>query len=84
MGYPLLRATDYPRFESFVREVEQVREEDLVDPLRLNALLSGAEEFHAFLNDLFQAVCRREELVDAPFDRRGAAVALKLYLGEGG
>jgi hypothetical protein len=84
MGYPLLRATDYPRFESFVREVEQVREEDLVDPLRLNALLSGAEEFHSFLNDLFQAVCRREELVDSPFDRRGAAVALKLYLGEGG
>jgi hypothetical protein len=83
MGYPLLRATDFPRFESFVREVEHVREEDLVDPFQLDALLRGAEEFRTFLTDLFQAVCRREELVDSPFDRRGAAIALKLYLGEG-
>jgi hypothetical protein len=84
MGYPLLRAADYPRFESFVTAMEHVREADLVDPLQLSSLLAEAEEFHAFLNQLFQAVCRREELVDSAFDRRGAAAALRLYLGEGG
>ena len=41
-----------------------------------------AEQFHGFLTELFEAIGRRDELADVPFDRRAAAEALKLYLGD--
>jgi hypothetical protein len=81
MGYPLLRGSDYPRFNEFLATMSALTDTDLLDPARLDAAIEEAEAFQAFLNELFEQVSRREELVDVPFDRKGAAQALKLYLG---
>ena len=39
------------------------------------------ETIHALGEQLFTRISNREELADAPFDRRAAALALKMYLG---
>ena len=82
MGFPLLRGADYPRVDAFVAAMDRLRDADLFDPRRLEIAVDEAEQFYVFLAELFEAIGRREELVDCPFDRRGAAEALKLYLGE--
>lgn len=82
MGYHLLRAADYPRFDAFVRALGALEEIDLVDPERLERAVEEASQFYEFLTDLFERISRRDELRDVPFDRRAAAVALKLYLGD--
>jgi hypothetical protein len=81
MGYPLLRGSDYPRFDSFLSAMAALNDTDLLDPARLDKAIEEAEAFHAFLNELFDQISRREELADLPFDRKAAATALKLYLG---
>jgi hypothetical protein len=82
MGYPLLRAADYPRVNAFVGAVARVHDTDLLDPVRLAEAVDEAEQFYVFLNELFDAIGRREELSGADFDRHAAAEALRLYLGE--
>jgi hypothetical protein len=82
MGYPLLRTADYPRVDAFLDAMAHVRDADLLDPARLQVAIDEAEQFHGFLTELFDAIGRREELSDALFDRRAAAEALKLYLGD--
>jgi hypothetical protein len=82
MGYPLLRAADYPRVDAFLGAIANLRDADLLDPTRLEAAVEEAERFRAFLNELFEAIGRRDELASIPFDRRAAAEALKLYLGD--
>ena len=59
-----------------------VRDADLLDPAGLETAVDEAERFHGFLTELFDAIGRREELSEALFDRRAAAEALKLYLGD--
>jgi hypothetical protein len=82
MGYPLLRTADYPRMDAFLAAMAHVRDADLLDPSRLTVAVDEAERFHAFLVELFDAIGRRDELADLVFDRRAAAEALKLYLGD--
>jgi hypothetical protein len=82
MGFPLLRGADYPRVDAFVGAMDRLRDADLLDPVRLEVAVDEAEQFYVFLAELFEGIGRREELADVPFDRRGAAEALKLYLGE--
>ena len=55
---------------------------DLLDPGRLDAAVKECEAFHQFLLSLFEQISRRDELAGVPFDRHGAARALKLYLGD--
>ncbi|MBL9112044.1 MAG: hypothetical protein JNM74_22355 [Myxococcales bacterium] len=82
MGYPLLRAADYPRFDPFLKALSALQESDLTSPDRLGDAVREAETFTVFLSDLFEAISAREELKGLPFDRREAALALKLYLGD--
>jgi hypothetical protein len=82
MGYPLLRASDYPRVTAFLAAIAGLRDADLLDPGRLARAVVEAERFHSFLSELFGAIGRRDELAAVPFDRRAAAEALRLYLGE--
>jgi hypothetical protein len=82
MGYPLLRAADYPYVDTFLEAMASLRDADLLDPARLDVAVEEAERFRAFLVDLFEAIGRRDELALVPFDRRAAAEALKLYLGD--
>jgi hypothetical protein len=82
MGYPLLRAADYPRFDTFIAALSALEETDLLDPVRLERAVGEAERFHAFLSQLFEQIGQRDELKGVAFDRRGAAEALKLYLGD--
>lgn len=83
MGYPLLQAADYPRFDRFIHAVGQLGDADLVDPKRLLRSIEECQAFHRYLEPLFEQISRREELVNIPFNRRRAATALKLYLGDG-
>lgn len=82
MGYPLLRAADYPRFDAFVEALSDLDKTDLLDPDRLERAVGEADRFHAFLSELFEQIGLRDELRDMPFDRRAAATSLKLYLGD--
>jgi len=82
MGYPLLRAADYPRFDAFLAALTALEETDLLDPERLARAVAEAEQFHAFLSELFEQIGQRDELRGVPFDRRAAAESLKLYLGD--
>jgi hypothetical protein len=82
MGYPLLRAADYPRVDAFLGAMANLSDADLLDPGRLDVAVDEAERFRTFLMELFEAIGRRDELATTPFDRRAAAEALKLYLGD--
>jgi hypothetical protein len=80
MGYPLLRAADYPRVDAFLGAIAKL--EDVPEPSRVAAAVDEAEQFYVFLSELFDAIGRREELAGVDFDRHAAAGSLKLYLGE--
>lgn len=83
MGYPLLRSADYPRFDVFLAAMSKLNETDLLDPLRLEEAVRECVAFQAFLEQLFDRIAQREELASIPFDRRSAAEALRMYLGDG-
>jgi hypothetical protein len=82
MGYPLLRSSDYPRFDAFMAALSGLEDTDLVDPARLEAAIDECMAFHGFLTKLFDDISRRDDLRDVAFDRRAAAASLKLYLGD--
>jgi hypothetical protein len=82
MGYPLLRAGDYPRFAAFLGAMSELQDSDLLDPAKLERATAECEAFYEFLVGLFDQVGRREEIAGTPFDKRAAAAALRLYLGE--
>jgi hypothetical protein len=82
MGYPLLRVGDYPRVDAFMIAMNHLEESDLVDPGRLAAAIHECEAFYEFLTKLFEQISKRDELAGVPFDRRDAARALRLYLGD--
>jgi hypothetical protein len=73
MGYPLLRASDYPRVDAFVVAMTALADDDLLDPSRLAAALAECEHFYQFLTDLFEKIGHRTELYGVSFDRRSAA-----------
>jgi hypothetical protein len=81
MGYQLLRYADFARFDEFMRLVEQLRDGDVLEEARLAGVVRTCEDFNGFLEQMFEAVGRRAELADLPFDRRDAARTLKLFLG---
>jgi hypothetical protein len=81
MGYPLLRSTDYPRFDAFLAAMDDLQETDLVDPTRLEKAINECAAFHGFLIELFDNISKRDVLEGVPFDRRAAASTLALYLG---
>ncbi|WP_245677860.1 hypothetical protein [Chondromyces crocatus] len=82
MGYPLLRVGDYPRVDTFMAAMSRLEETDLLDPARLEAAILECEAFYEFLTRLFDQISKRDELAGVPFDRKDAARALRLYLGE--
>jgi hypothetical protein len=82
MGYPLLRAADYPRVDAFITALGALEETDLLEPERLGRAVQEADRFHAFLSELFDQISQRDELKGVPFERRAAAESLKLYLGD--
>jgi hypothetical protein len=82
MGYPLLRASDYPRFDSFLAAMTQLEDADLYDATKLSQAILECEKFREFLTTLFAQLGNRDELTQVPFDRRVAAEALKMYLGD--
>jgi hypothetical protein len=81
MGYPLLRGSDYPRFDAFTDALARLRESDLVEPRSLTRAIDECVAFQRYLEELFARIGQRRELVGVQFDRRQAAIALKLYLG---
>ncbi len=82
MGYPLLRAADYPRFDAYLAAMASLEESDIVEPSRLQPALVESEQFFEFLSTLHDQIGKRVELASTPFDRRAAATSLKLYLGD--
>lgn len=82
MGYPLLRANDYPRIDQFISSIEHLDDSDLLEPSALQSAVKESEAFYGFLMDLFESIGKREELAGTPFDRRAAAEALRMYLGD--
>lgn len=82
MGYPVLRVADYPRFDAFLGAIGHLQDTDLLDPSRLENAIDECVAFHSYLQQLFEDISKRSVLSGVPFDRRAAAAALRLYLGE--
>jgi hypothetical protein len=82
MGYPLLRASDYPRFDTFMEVIGHLEESDLVATTMLANASQECLAFHSYLIQLFEDISRRDVLSGVLFDRRAAAAALRLYLGD--
>jgi len=82
MGYPVLRVTDYPRFDAFLGAIGHLQDTDLLDPVRLENAIDECVAFHSYLQQLFEEISKRSVLSGVPFDKRAAAAALRLYLGE--
>jgi hypothetical protein len=82
MGYPLLRASDYPRFDAFMDVIGRLQESDLLPGSTLSAASRECSAFHGYLMQLFEDISRRDVLMGVPFDRRAAAAVLRLYLGD--
>ncbi|WP_156041400.1 hypothetical protein [Chondromyces apiculatus] len=82
MGYPLLRVGDYPRVDTFMAAMSRLEETDLLDPATMEAAILESEAFYEFLTTLFEQISKRDELAGVAFDRKDAARALRLYLGE--
>jgi hypothetical protein len=82
LGYPLLRASDYPRVDAFMAAMSALEDADLLDPRKMQQAIVESRAFQAFLNELFEEIGKRDELKGTSFDRRSAAQSLKLYLGD--
>ncbi|MET0594719.1 MAG: hypothetical protein ABW133_18605 [Polyangiaceae bacterium] len=82
LGYPLLRASDYPRVDSFMSAMSGLEDADLLDPRRIEQAIVESRAFYDFLIALFDDISKRDELKGVAFDRRNAATSLKLYLGD--
>lgn len=82
MGYPLLRAANYPRFDAFMSAMNGLDDSDVIDSPRLERAIEECDAFHGFLLELFEDISKRDVLAGTPFDRRSAASALRLYLGD--
>jgi hypothetical protein len=82
MGYPLLRASDYPRFDAFMTAIERLEDTDLHATTTLENAIEECGAFHEYLMHLLDDISKRDVLVGVAFDRRAAAAALRLYLGE--
>jgi len=59
-----------------------LQDADLLDPDKLDRAIIECEAFHAFLSELLERVGQREELQGIAFDKRAAAMTLRLYLRE--
>jgi hypothetical protein len=82
LGYPLLRASDYPRVDAFMAAMSGLEDADLLDPRRIEHAIVEGRAFYDFLIALFDEISKRDELKGVAFDRRNAAASLKLYLGD--
>jgi hypothetical protein len=80
MGYPLLRYSDYEGFDDFMGLVDRLREGDVLEVQRLSKVVEACRAFSAQLDQTFEAISRREELTDVPFNRKEAVRTLKLLL----
>ena len=83
MGYPLLRAADYPRFDLFMAAMTRLEDTDLVDPARLEDAIDECVAFHGFLTRLFDDISKRDELAGVAVrstGSRGGAQALSRRL----
>ncbi len=80
MGYPLLRAADYPRVDEFLATMSSLEEPDLLDPARMATAARECEAFYVFLLDVFDGISKREELAGVAFDKRTVAETLRMYL----
>ena len=83
MGYPLLRSTDYPRFDAFMRRWRGSSDTDLVDPRRGSRRPStSAWPSTASCCSCSTTSRNATSWSVVPFDRRAAAGALKLYISD--
>lgn len=80
LGFHLLRAFDYPRSDEFMSLVEALSSADVLEQDFIEAFERECELFRDFLQGVFEAVSRRDELAGIEFDRHGAAETLRLYL----
>ena len=62
MGYPLLRAADYPRFDAFMGAMTALEETDLLDPQRLERAVAEASSSTPSSSQLFEQIGQRDEL----------------------
>jgi hypothetical protein len=82
IGYQLVRTHDYERLDPFLTALEELRDVDLLDPVRMDHAVAECRAFSKFLGALYERVNQRAELRDVPLDKQAASEMLKIYLGK--
>lgn len=80
IGYQLVRSNDYERLDAFIGALSELRDVDLLEPVRLTAAVEECRRFYTFLEELFREIGSRKELAGVVFDRKDATETLKIYL----
>ena len=80
LGYHLLRAFDYERFDEFMSLVEALSSEEVLEQDFIDVFVRECELFRDYLLDKFEVINQRKELRGVEFDRHSAAETLRLYL----
>ncbi len=80
LGYHLLRAMDYERFDEFMSLVEALSSHEVLEQDFIDDFVRECELFKNYLLEAFGTISQREELRGVEFDRHSAAETLRLYL----
>lgn len=80
LGYHLLRAFNYPRFDEFMSLVEALSSNEVLEQDFIEVFVRECEMFRDYLLETFDTVSQRDELAGVEFDRHDAAETLRLYL----
>jgi hypothetical protein len=82
IGYGLLRGVDYERLEAFVEATAPLQEPDVLDAGEVTRAIAQCDALHEYLQTMLEQLGAREELAGVLFDKRAAADALRMYLGD--
>ncbi len=80
LGYQLVRHSNYDQFDEFIFLLDRLKGGDVLQVQRFSNVVEACEDFQNFLQLSFESLDDQHELKGMPFDRKEAAITLKMFL----
>jgi hypothetical protein len=80
LGYQLVRHSNYDQFDEFIFLLDRLKGGDVLQVQRFSNVVEACEDFQNFLQLSFESLDDQQELKGIPFDRKEAAITLKMFL----
>jgi hypothetical protein len=80
LGYQLVRHSNYDQFDDFIFLLDRLKGGDVLQVQRFSNVVEACEDFQNFLQLSFESLDDQQELKGIPFDRKEAAITLKMFL----